>query len=58
LVSIAMLAAVTLILGRLNPTTNPQHLVYFYLLPVVLIAVLYTGQLALLCAAIAMVLAD
>jgi len=53
-----MLAAVTLILGRLNPTTNPQHLVYFYLLPVVLIAVLYTGQLALLCAAIAMVLAD
>jgi len=57
-VSIAVLAAVTLILWRLNPTTSPQHLVYFYLLPVVLIAILYTGRLALLCAAIAMVLAD
>ena len=58
-VSFAVLAAVTLLLWRLNlTTTSPPHLVYFYLLPVVLIAVLYSGRLALLCAAIAMVLAD
>ena len=58
-VSLAMLAAATIILWRLKLTTTSQpHLVYFYLLPVVLIAVLYNGRLALLCAAIAMVLAD
>jgi len=57
-VSLAVLAAVTLILWHLKLTTSQSHLVFFYLLPVVSIAVLYTGRLALLCAAIAMVLAD
>jgi K+-sensing histidine kinase KdpD len=58
-VSLALLAAVTAILWHLKiTTTRSEHLVFFYLLPAVLIAYLYTGRLAMLCAAMAVVLAD
>jgi len=58
-VSLCVMAVATAILWQLKvTTTNEHHLVYLYLLPVVLIAVLYTGRLALLSAAIALVGAD
>ena len=56
--SLCLMATATALLWQLKITTNERHLVYLYLLPVVLIAVLYTGRLALLCAAIALVCAD
>jgi K+-sensing histidine kinase KdpD len=52
------MAVTTVILWQLKITTNEHHLVYLYLLPAVLIAVLYTGRVALLSAAIALLCAD
>jgi len=49
-----LMSAVTVILWQVKlGTTGLQHFVYIYLLPVVLIAALYNGRLAILCAAIA-----
>jgi len=58
-VSLSVILAVTAILWyiKLN-TTGSHHLVYFYLLPIVLIAVLYNGRTAILCTAIALIGAD
>ena len=58
-VSLALMAATTAILFYVHTTqTVPHRLVYFYLLPVIFIAVLFSGRLALLCAAIAVLAAD
>jgi hypothetical protein len=58
-VSLSLVAAVTAVLWQVNLTTDGSHrLVYFYLFPVALIAALYNGRLALLCAAMAMASAD
>ena len=57
--SLGVLAAVTALLWHFKvTTTGSDHLVFFYLFPVVLIAVLYTGRLAILCAALAAILGD
>jgi len=59
IVSFGVMASATAILWRVELAgTGTHHLVYLYLLPVALIAVLYTGRLAMLCAAAAMVFAD
>lgn len=53
------MAATTAILFYVHTTqTAPQRLVYFYLLPVIFIAVVFSGRLALLCAGIAVLAAD
>ena len=58
-VSLALMAATTAILFYVHTTqTSPHRLVYFYLLPVILIAVLFNGRLALVCAGIAVLAAD
>ena len=58
-VSLALMAAATAILFYIHTTqTAPHRLVYFYLLPVILIAVLFSGRLALVCAGIAVLAAD
>jgi K+-sensing histidine kinase KdpD len=58
-VSLGVIAAVTAILWRLNLITDgADRLVYLYLFPVGLIAALYNGRLAVLCAAVATVCAD
>ena len=58
-VSIGLISVVTAILWRLILTAESSHaLVYIYLFPVALIAVLYNGRLALLSAGIALVCAD
>lgn len=58
-VSLALMAATTAILFYVHTTqTAPHRLVYFYLLPVILIAVLFNGRLALACAGIAVLAAD
>ncbi|GEM_PF-1555447 len=58
-VSLALIAATTALLFYIHTTqTAPQRLVYFYLLPVILIAVLFSGRLALVCAGIAVLAAD
>lgn len=58
-VSLALMAATTAILFYVHTTqTTPHRLVYFYLLPVILIAVLFSGRLALVCAGIAVLAAD
>ena len=58
-VSLALMAATTAILFYVHTTqTSPHRLVYFYLLPLVLIAVLFSGRLALVCAGIAVLAAD
>ena len=58
-VSLSVILAATTILWyiKLNATSS-HHLVYFYLLPIVLIAGLYNGRTAVLCTAIALVGAD
>jgi K+-sensing histidine kinase KdpD len=56
--ALCLMAAATAILWQLKVTTGSKHLVYLYLLPVLLIAVLNNGRLALLCAVIAIVGAD
>jgi K+-sensing histidine kinase KdpD len=58
-VTLGLVSAVTAILWHINLTTaGSRGLVYIYLFPVVLIAALYNGRLALLCAAVAIVCAD
>src|SRR6516162_1879781 len=58
-VSLALMAAVTAVLWHLQLTTGgSDKLVYIYLFPVALIAALYSGRLAVLCSAIALVCAD
>ena len=56
--SLALMSAVTVVLWQVKINTTAHHLVYFYLLPIALIAVLYNGRTAVLCAAIALVVAD
>jgi len=58
-VSLMLISAVTVILWQVKLSTSGlHHLVYFYLLPVVLIAFLYNSGLAMLSAAIALICAD
>jgi K+-sensing histidine kinase KdpD len=53
------MAATTAVLFYVHTTqTAPHRLVYFYLLPVILIAVVFSGRLALVCAGIAVLAAD
>lgn len=58
-VSLALIAATTAVLFYVHTTqTAPHRLVYFYLLPVILIAVVFSGRLALVCAGMAVLAAD
>jgi K+-sensing histidine kinase KdpD len=58
-VSFGVMTAVTAVLWRLTLITDgADRLVYLYLFPVGLIAALYNGRLALLCAAVAIVCGD
>jgi K+-sensing histidine kinase KdpD len=58
-VSLALIAAVTAILWRVNLAAGGSHrLVYVYLFPVALIAAFYNGRLAALSAGMAMACAD
>jgi len=57
--SLSIIAATTAVLWYAKTmTTGSHHLVFLYLFPLALIAVLYTGRLALLCTAVAMLCAD
>jgi K+-sensing histidine kinase KdpD len=57
--SVGLVLAVTAVLWRVNASAaGSHHLVYIYLFPVVLIAALYNGRLALFSAAIALICAD
>jgi K+-sensing histidine kinase KdpD len=58
--SFGLMAATTAILFQVhaNDEPAPQRLVYLYLLSVVVIAVLYTGRAAMLCAGAAILCAD
>jgi K+-sensing histidine kinase KdpD len=57
--SIALIVAVTAILWLLKLTTGGSYrLVYIYLFPVTLIATLYSGRLALLSTAVALLCAN
>ena len=57
--SLALIAAVTVLLWQVNQTAAGSHaLLYIYLFPVVLIAALYNGRVAVLSTAIALVCAD
>jgi len=57
--SLGIMAAATAVLWHLKVTTaSSDRLVYFYLLPVALVAVLYGGRLAVLSAAMAIFGAD
>jgi K+-sensing histidine kinase KdpD len=57
--SLGMMSLVTAILWHIKLTeTSPHHLIYLYLLPVILIAIVHSGRLALLAAAIAVFCAD
>jgi len=56
---LGLMAATTAILFQMHvKEAAPQRLVYFYLLPLVVIAVLYTGRAAMLCAGVAILCAD
>jgi|SRR5215469_5632146 len=58
-VSVGLILAVTAILWHINSTVADSHrLVYFYLFPVIFIAALYNGRLALLSTAIALLCGD
>ncbi|HZR59448.1 MAG TPA: DUF4118 domain-containing protein [Xanthobacteraceae bacterium] len=58
-VSLALIAATTAVLFYVHTTqTAPHRLVYFYLLPVILIAIVFSGRLALVCAGMAVLAAD
>jgi K+-sensing histidine kinase KdpD len=58
-VSLGLIWATTVVLWRLYVITGgSQGLVYSYLFPVALIAGLYNGRIALLCAVMALVCAD
>lgn len=57
--SFVLISAVTALLWQVNQTAGGSHvLVYIYLFPVVLIAALYNGRVAVLSAAMALVCAD
>jgi K+-sensing histidine kinase KdpD len=58
-VSVGLILAVTAILWHINSAAAGSHrLVYFYLFPVILIAALYNGRLAVLSTVIALLCAD
>jgi K+-sensing histidine kinase KdpD len=58
-VSLALVAAVTLILWYIKVETGNTHqLVYFYLFPVLWVRILFSDALAALCALLAAVCAD
>jgi K+-sensing histidine kinase KdpD len=59
-VSVGLILAVTAILWQLKLAAGggPHRFVYFYLFPVILIAALYNGRLAVLNTAIAILCAD
>ena len=58
-VSLALMAATTAFLFQVHASQNaPHRLVYFYLLPLVLITVLYSDRLAVICAEVALLCAD
>jgi K+-sensing histidine kinase KdpD len=58
-VSVGLVLAVTAVLWHINSTAaGSYHLVYIYLFPVALIAVLYSGRLGLLSTAVALICAD
>ena len=58
-VSVGLVLAVTAVLWHINSiAAGSYHLVYIYLFPVALIAALYSGRLALLGTAIALICAD
>jgi K+-sensing histidine kinase KdpD len=58
-VSVGLVLAVTAVLWLINSIgAGSYHLVYIYLFPVALIAVLYGGRLALLGTAVALICAD
>ena len=58
-VSVGLVLAVTAVLWYINSTAaGSYHLVYIYLFPVALIAALYSGRLALLSSALAVICAD
>ena len=58
-VSVGLVLAITAVLWHINSTAGGSyHLVYIYLFPVALIAVLYSGRLALLSTAVALICAD
>ncbi len=57
--SVSLIVAVTALLFYLQGTVDgADHLVFFYLLPVILIATVYNGRLAIACAVLAAALAD
>jgi hypothetical protein len=57
--SCTLMAATTAILFQLHADqAGPHRLVYFYLLPLVLIALLYTDRVAVICAGMALLCAD
>jgi K+-sensing histidine kinase KdpD len=54
-ISLAVMAAVTAVLWYAQMAgIGPHHPVFFYLLPIVLVAILYGSRAAVLCAAVAM----
>jgi len=58
-VSLALVAAVTAVLWRIQMTVGGSHqFVYFYLFPVIWIRMLFSDSLAALCAVIASALAN
>jgi len=53
-ISLGIIAAVTVVLWRTKVNfTYSGHLAYFYLLPVVLMAILFSGRVAIFCSAVA-----
>jgi K+-sensing histidine kinase KdpD len=58
-VSLAVMIAATIVLWRLKiSSAGSERLIYLYLLPIIFIAILYTGRLAMLCTVMALVFAD
>jgi uncharacterized protein DUF4118 len=56
--SLGLIVAATVVLFQVHDSeATPQRLVYFYLLPLVLVTVFYTAQAALLCAGVAILCA-
>jgi hypothetical protein len=57
--SLGLLAATTAILSQMHDSTaTPQRLVFYYLFPLILIAVFYSARAAVLCAGVAILCAD
>ena len=58
-VSLVVMAATTTFLFQVHDSqAAPQRLVYFYLLPLVLIAIFYSDRIAVICAGVALLCAD